>query len=136
MFLAQILCWKKLRNCILRIIYMGPLFCSILVQISLHFLPTLFHFLSLSVFSVFSACSVFLFHLRKLYKIYIIIVLCQLLCDFIVKTWKNSRFRIRKTYWKMSLFWTLKETLVKQTRIFFLLFRSLIPFDLTRVEVF
>ena len=81
-----------------------------------------FHFLSLSVFSVFSACSVFLFHLRKLYKIYIIIVLCRLLCDFIVKTWKNSRFRIRKTYWKMSLFWTLKETLVKQTRIFFFTF--------------
>ena len=66
---------QELRNCIWRICHLHSLLCSIWVYTSLHFLPLLvenktFDFLQF----LFSAFSLFRFHLHKLYSIYVIIV--------------------------------------------------------------
>ena len=66
---------QGLRNCIWRICHLRSLLCSIWVYTSLHFLPLLvenktFDFLQF----LFSAFSLFRFHLHKLYSIYVIIV--------------------------------------------------------------
>ena len=107
-FLSFIL--QVLRNCILRIICVCSIFCSIGVSGNLAF--------PYSAFSVFSACSVFQFRIHKLYNISLIVVyISARYFDFALTLQKiicNNKYRVMKIWSSFRRFWVLKISIMKE----------------------
>ena len=121
---------KELWICILHIIRVRSLFCSIRVYINLHFLPVLFEnpLFCFSVISVFSVCSSC--HLFRRYNIFVIIIYISAECSVICfsfqkyllfkKKKKNHLFSVtRLDAYFCSTFHVISSNLVNETLLAF-----------------